>query len=214
MPSLCLGILFYLHSMKSNQPKIIGLTGGIGSGKTTAAKYFEQLGFPLYNSDLRAKEIQNTNSEVIQAITKVFGPDAYVNGEMNRPYIASITFNDKEKLQALNAIVHPAVFQDFNEWINQQTSPYIIKEAAILIESGSYKNCDLIITVNAGIETRIERAIKRDQLQREQIEARIKNQLSDEERASYADFVLDNSKDLSHLYHQIDEIVNTLNKRV
>lgn len=206
--------MFYLQSMKSIQPKIIGLTGGIGSGKTTAAKYFEELGFPLYNSDLRAKELQNNNTEVIQAITDVFGPEAYVNGEMNRPYIASITFTDKTKLQALNAIVHPAVFKDFNDWYHQQNTPYIIKEAAILIESGSYKNCDLIITVNADLETRIERTIKRDNLQREQVEARIKNQLSDEERASYADFVIDNSKDLSHLYHQIDEIVKILNKRV
>lgn len=206
--------MFYLQSMKSIQPKIIGLTGGIGSGKTTAAKYFEELGFPLYNSDLRAKELQNNNTEVIQAITDVFGPEAYVNGEMNRPYIASITFTDKTKLQALNAIVHPAVFKDFNDWYHQLNTPYIIKEAAILIESGSYKNCDLIITVNADLEKRIERTIKRDNLQREQVEARIKNQLSDEERASYADFVIDNSKDLSHLYHQIDEIVKILNKRV
>ena len=200
--------------MKSKQPQIIGLTGGIGSGKTTAAKYFKELGYPLYNSDLRAKELQNNNTEVIQAITDVFGPEAYVNGEMNRPYIASITFSDKTKLQALNAIVHPAVFKDFNDWYHQQTTPYIIKEAAILIESGSYKNCDLIITVNADLETRIERTIKRDNLQREQVEARIKNQLSDQERASYADFVIDNSKDLLHLYRQIEEIVKTLNKRL
>jgi len=200
--------------MKSKQPQIIGLTGGIGSGKTTAAKYFKELGYPLYNSDLRAKELQNNNTEVIQAITDVFGPEAYVNGEMNRPYIASITFSDKTKLQALNAIVHPAVFKDFNDWYHQQTTPYIIKEAAILIESGSYKNCDLIITVNADLETRIERTIKRDNLQREQVEARIKNQLSDQERASYADFVIDNSKDLPHLYRQIEEIVKTLNKRL
>ena len=200
--------------MKSNQPKITGLTGGIGSGKTTAAKYFEQLGFPLYNSDLRAREIQNNNPIVINKIIEVFGDEAYISGEMNRPYIASITFNDKEKLQQLNQIVHPAVFNDFNEWISQQNSPYIIKEAAILIESGSYKNCDLIITVNANIEKRIERTIKRDNLQREQVEARIKNQLTDEERSSYADFVIDNSLDLPHLHHQIEEIVKTLNKRL
>ena len=198
--------------MKNSNKKIIGLTGGIGSGKTTAGKYFEELGFPLYNSDLRARKIQNENPEVIQKIKQEFGEESYVNHEMNRPYIAAQTFNNKEKLQRLNQIVHPAVFQDFYDWIEEQDSAFIIKEAAILIESGSYKDCDIIISVVADKEIKIARTIERDGLTREQIEARMQNQLSDQERKEYSDFIIDNSQDLTYLFDQIKNIVDTIKK--
>lgn len=196
--------------MKNFNTKIIGLTGGIGSGKSTAAKYFEELGFPVYNSDLSARRIQNENEIVIQKIKKVFGENAYNENGLNRLFIAAESFQNKEKLSQLNAIVHPAVFEDFNAWIASQKSPYIIKEAAILIESGSYKDCDLIIAVVANQEIRITRTIERDQLTREQILTRINNQLTDEERMTYADFIIDNSQDLSYLYQQVERIVNKI----
>lgn len=199
--------------MKINKPKIIGITGGIGSGKTTAAKYFEALGFPLYNSDQRARMIQNNNPEVIQAIKNVFGDESYTSEGMNRPYIASKTFKDKELLQQLNAIVHPAVFKDFKDWIEQQHTDFVIKEAAILIESGSYKDCDLIISVIADQEIRITRTIERDGLTREQVEARMKNQLSDEERKEYSDYIIDNSQDLMHLQKQVKNLAAIIKKQ-
>ncbi|HEY4539827.1 MAG TPA: dephospho-CoA kinase [Faecalibacter sp.] len=199
--------------MKINKPKIIGITGGIGSGKTTAAKYFEALGFPLYNSDQRARMIQNNNPEVIQAIKNVFGDESYTSEGMNRPYIASKTFKDKELLQQLNAIVHPAVFKDFKDWIEQQHTDFVIKEAAILIESGSYKDCDLIISVIADQEIRITRTIERDGLTREQVEARMKNQLSDEERKEYSDYIIDNSQDLMHLQQQVKNLAAIIKKQ-
>lgn len=199
--------------MKKSTTKIIGLTGGIGSGKTTAAKYFEELGFPLYNSDLRARKLQNENPEVIQKIKDVFGEEAYNNEGMNRPFIASKTFNDKEKLKQLNAIVHPAVFNDFKTWIEEQNTDYVIKEAAILIESGSYKDCDIIISVVADKEIRITRTIERDGLTREQILNRMANQLTDEERKEYSDYIIDNSQDLNYLYQQVKNIVDNIKKQ-
>ncbi|WP_322971843.1 dephospho-CoA kinase [Faecalibacter sp. LW9] len=199
--------------MKINKPKIIGITGGIGSGKTTAAKYFEALGFPLYNSDQRARMIQNNNPEVIQAIKNIFGDESYTSEGMNRSYIASKTFKDKELLQQLNAIVHPAVFKDFKDWIEQQNTDFVIKEAAILIESGSYKDCDLIISVIADQEIRITRTIERDGLTREQVEARMKNQLSDEERKEYSDYIIDNSQDLMHLQQQVKNLAAIIKKQ-
>lgn len=198
--------------MKKSTIKIIGLTGGIGSGKTTAAKYFEELGFPLYNSDLRARKLQNENPKVIQKIKDVFGEEAYNDEGMNRPFIASKTFNDKEKLKQLNAIVHPAVFNDFKTWIEEQNTDYVIKEAAILIESGSYKDCDIIISVVADKEIRIARTIERDGLTREQILNRMANQLTDEERKEYSDYIIDNSQDLNYLYQQVKNIVDNIKK--
>lgn len=198
--------------MKKSTTKIIGLTGGIGSGKTTAAKYFEEFGFPLYNSDLRARKIQNENLEVITKIKEAFGEESYNDDGMNRPYIASQIFNNQEKLQQLNSIVHPAVFNDFNRWVDEQNTDYVIKEAAILIESGSYKDCDIIISVVADKEIRISRTMERDGLDREQILNRMANQLTDEERKEYSDYVIDNSQDLPYLYQQVKNIVDNIKK--
>ncbi|SFN00112.1 dephospho-CoA kinase [Algoriella xinjiangensis] len=191
--------------MKNNQPFIAGITGGIGSGKTTAAKFFEELGVPVYNSDTRAKIIQNENSEVKVKIIEAFGDEAYNQSGLNRVYIAKQVFNNNEKLKQLNQIVHPAVFNDFEEWKKQQTSKIIMKEAAILIESGSYKDCDVVISVLMDKEKRIQRIMARDGFTEEQVMARINNQISDEERIQKSDFIIDNNGDLTHLKNEVEK---------
>lgn len=191
--------------MKNNQPFIAGITGGIGSGKTTAAKFFEELGVPVYNSDTRAKIIQNENSEVKVKIIEVFGDEAYNESGLNRDYIAKQVFNNNEKLKQLNQIVHPAVFNDFEEWKKKQTSKIIMKEAAILIESGSYKDCDVVISVLMNKEKRIQRIMARDGFTEEQVMARINNQISDEERIQKSDFIIDNNGDLTHLKNEVEK---------
>lgn len=191
--------------MKNNQPFIAGITGGIGSGKTTAAKFFEELGVPVYNSDTRAKIIQNENSEVKVKIIEAFGDEAYNQSGLNRVYIAKQVFNNNEKLKQLNQIVHPAVFNDFEEWKKQQTSKIIMKEAAILIESGSYKDCDVVISVLMDKEKRIQRIMARDGFTEEQVMARINNQISDKERIQKSDFIIDNNGDLTHLKNEVEK---------
>lgn len=191
--------------MKNNQPFIAGITGGIGSGKTTAAKFFEELGVPVYNSDTRAKLIQNENSEVKVKIIEAFGDEAYNQSGLNRVYITKQVFNNNEKLKQLNQIVHPAVFNDFEEWKKQQTSKIIMKEAAILIESGSYKDCNVVISVLMDKEKRIQRIMARDGFTEEQVMARINNQISDEERIQKSDFIIDNNGDLTHLKNEVEK---------
>lgn len=174
----------------------IGLTGGIGSGKTTVARFFSLLGVPVYNSDLRARELMQHDPDLIKEITAAFGADSYIGngGELNRAYLAGIVFNNATELARLNALVHPAVFRDFDSWTLRQTSPYVIKEAAILFESGSYKDCDAVILVTAPAVLRIARVSQRDNLSEEQVRDRIKNQLSDEEKSQYARFIVSNDE--------------------
>src|SRR6185436_9087312 len=137
----------------------IGLTGGIGSGKSVVAKVFEALGIPVYYADDAAKNLMNADKELKAAILKNFGEGSYTNGELNRKYIAGIVFNDKEKLELLNALTHPATIRDAEEWIKKQTSAYIIKEAALLFESGANKNLDHVIGVDAPLPLRIKRVM-------------------------------------------------------
>ncbi|MFV8327408.1 dephospho-CoA kinase [Flavobacterium sp. ZS1P14] len=173
--------------------KIIGLTGGIGSGKTTIANYFQSFGIPVYIADDEAKKIMQS-SEIIAAIKKVFGTAIFENGVLNREQLAAIVFNDPEKLKELNKIVHPAVRRHFDQWLLQyRAAPYVIYEAAILFESGGYKNCDLIITVTAPLASRIQRVVERDETTRELVLKRIKAQWTDEERISKSDFVIKNT---------------------
>lgn len=171
----------------------VGLTGGIGSGKSTIAKVFSTLGIPIYNSDERAKELIQSNAQVKQSIVAEFGEEAYLNGEYNREFIAQQAFNNAEKLAKLNSIVHPAVRADFESWCETHTSsPYIIKEAAILFESGAYKGLDKTINVSASEQLRAERVAKRDASSIESVQQRMKNQLSDSERKELADFTIVN----------------------
>ncbi|MGV0966553.1 dephospho-CoA kinase [Empedobacter falsenii] len=200
--------------MKNNQPFVAGITGGIGSGKSTAAKFFEELGIPVYNSDTRAKTIQNENSEVKVKIIAAFGEEAYNENGLNKPFISKQVFQNNEKLKLLNSIVHPAVFQDFEDWKKAQKSDIVMKEAAILIESGSYKDCDVVISVVVDIETRIARTIKRDALSREEILARINNQISDEERIAKSDFIIDNNGDLAHLKNEVEQTFIKIKKMI
>ncbi|MGV0939619.1 dephospho-CoA kinase [Empedobacter sp. ULE_I140] len=200
--------------MKNNQPFVAGITGGIGSGKSTAAKLFEELGIPVYNSDTRAKTIQNENSEVKVKIIAAFGEEAYNENGLNKPYLSKQVFQNNEKLKLLNSIVHPAVFQDFEDWKKAQKSDIVMKEAAILIESGSYKDCDVVISVVVDIETRIARTIKRDGLSREEILARINNQISDEERIAKSDFIIDNNGDLAHLKNEVEQTFIKIKKMI
>ncbi len=171
--------------------KVVGLTGGIGSGKSTVAKVFEFLGIPCYSSDDRAKLLYN-NSEIKTQVIAVFGEDVYKNNRLNRAYLADQVFADREKLNVLNGIIHPAVQEDFEKWKSQQSTSYILKEAAILFESGSYKNCDQVILVTAPIETRIERVMARDNSSREEVLARIAKQWPDQEKIPLSDFIIRN----------------------
>lgn len=172
--------------------KIIGLTGGIGSGKTTIANHFKSLGIPIYIADEEAKKLMQSD-EIVKAIKERFGADLFENDILNRGKLAEAVFNDPDKLKQLNAIVHPAVKNHFKQWILEHNEfPTVIYEAAILFESGSYKDFDTIITVTAPIETRIQRVIARDNTSREQVLKRIEAQWTDEQRISKSDFVIEN----------------------
>ena len=172
--------------------KIIGLTGGIGSGKTTVLNLFQQQGVPVYIADIEAKKIMHSSPKVKNAITELFGEEAYVDAKLNREYIAEIVFNQKEKLLALNALVHPAVHEDFQEFVSKQQSEYVIYESALLYENKTEGSFDKVILVTAPIATRIERVQKRDGISKVQIEARINNQLPDDVKKNKADYVLYN----------------------
>jgi dephospho-CoA kinase len=171
--------------------KIIGLTGGIGSGKTTVANHFRVAGIPVYIADDEARKIMQSD-EINAEIKKNFGDTVFDNGILNREKLSGIVFNDPEKLKLLNAIIHPAVKKHFSSWIlNHKNTPYIIYEAAILFESGSYKDCDIIITVTAPLESRIQRVIQRDRTTRENVLSRINMQWNDEKRIEKSDFVIE-----------------------
>ncbi len=172
--------------------KIIGLTGGIGSGKSTVAKMFKQLGVSIYIADDEAKNMMNGDTVLKNQIIDLFGDQSYMNGKLNRPYIADIVFNDKSKLTALNTIVHPAVAQHFMLWKSKQSGDYVIKEAAILFENGGHKQCDYTILVCAPLEIRIQRVLDRDNSTREQVLSRTNNQWDDSEKIPLADFVINN----------------------
>ncbi|TDD97999.1 dephospho-CoA kinase [Flavobacterium cellulosilyticum] len=172
--------------------KIIGLTGGIGSGKTTIANHFKAAGVPVYIADDEARMIMQS-AEIVAEIKNTFGQALFEKDVLNRQKLAEIVFNNPDKLKQLNAIIHPAVKNHFDNWIlNYKNAPFIIYEAAILFESGSYLKCDQIITVIAPIESRIQRVIQRDGTTRENVLNRIKAQWNDEDRISKSDFVIDN----------------------
>ena len=188
----------------------IGITGGIGSGKTTACRLFEKLGVPVYYADDRARWIQNNDQALISKIKELFGDDIYFNGELDRTNLGKIVFSDKSKLEALNKIVHPAVFKDANDWQEFQKkngTSYTLKEAALLFESGSYKTLDKIIVVSSPIELRIERVMLRDKISREEVLKRINSQMPQEEKEKMADFVINNT-DIDNLEKQVIQLHN------
>ena len=189
--------------------KIIGLTGGIGSGKSTIAKHIEQLGIPVYIADLEAKKILET-AVVICKVIDAFGENILENNKIDRTKLSKLVFKNPEKLKILNAIIHPEVAIHFKNWvIENQNFPIVIKEAAILFESGSYKDCDKIILVTAPKEVRIQRVIKRDNLSREEIESRIANQWSEEKKEKLSDFII-NNENLADALKSAENIVSLL----
>jgi dephospho-coA kinase len=171
----------------------VGLTGGIGSGKTTIANLFAlHFSIPIYIADTKAKELVANNKQLQQEIVALLGEEAFVEGRYNTAFVAQEVFSNKEKLDKLNAIIHPYVQQDFLQWKQSQQASYVIKEAAILFESGSYRDCDFIIMVTAPLEERIKRVMLRDKIDRETVEKRIKNQWNDEKKIELSTFVIEN----------------------
>ncbi|MEO6901516.1 MAG: dephospho-CoA kinase [Bacteroidia bacterium] len=173
----------------------VGITGGIGSGKSTVCKVFELLGVPIFYADAESQKLLQNNKEIQRAIIKLFGNDILSSeGLIDRKKIAAIVFNDVQKLRNLNEILHPAVFTHFENWVKKQVGCYVIKEAAILFESGANKQVDKIITVTCPIDIRINRVIKRDGVTYQSVEKRILNQRSDEEKVRYSQFVINNDE--------------------
>jgi dephospho-CoA kinase len=172
----------------------IGITGGIGSGKTTVCKIFETLGIPIYYADDRAKHLMTADETLITGIQNLFGMAAYApDGSLNRPYIAQIAFNDPSKLKALNALVHPAVRYDAKMWHESQLNkPYTLQEAALLFENGSYSLFDKIIVVSAPQEVRLQRVLQRDKIDSKAVLARMAQQLPEMDKLNKADFVVYN----------------------
>ena len=185
--------------------KIVGLTGGIGSGKTTVAKMFEKLGVPVYYADKEAKRLMKESKSLKQGIIALLGEKAYRNDDINRPYIAQIVFQDKKQLKELNALVHPIVESDFIKWLGALDSSYVIQENALIFENDKRSKYDVVITVTAPLTLRLERVMKRDGVSEKQVFDRIENQLDDEIKTRYADFVVSNIN-LKKCKDQVQEI--------
>jgi len=171
----------------------IGITGGIGSGKTTVCRVFEILGIPVFNADAEAKSIMVTDVSLIDSIKKEFGKESYFsNNELNRKYLADRVFNNQEALTILNGLVHPVTIKAFADWSLKQKSPYVIKEAAILIESGSYQDCDFVIVVTSPEDVRIKRVIDREGINEDSVRTRMSKQMPEEKKKELADFIIIN----------------------
>ena len=183
----------------------VGLTGGIGAGKSTALFIFKSLGVPVYKADDRAKWLINNHPEIIQALSNQFGNEIYINGQINAAHLSNIVFKDSEKLKILNGIVHPEVANDFGNWCALQNADYIVKEAAILIESKAYLGLDKIILVTSDKEERIKRIMVRDGVSEQDVLQRMRNQMSDEQKIPFADYIIENDLKNS-LVEQIKKI--------
>jgi len=171
-----------------------GVTGGIGSGKSTVAKIFAVLGVPVYYADDASKRIMNSDPEVIELITRHFTEEAYKDGILDRSFIALKVFNNKENLELLNSLVHPATIRDADRWLSMQQAPYVIKEAALLFESGSYAALDYVIGVSAPYELRLQRTIARDHSNRDQVIARMSRQIDENIKMKLCDFIVYNDE--------------------
>jgi dephospho-CoA kinase len=191
--------------------KVIGLTGGIGSGKTTIASMFKNLGVPVYIADEEAKKLMYSNV-IKEKVIKLLGEEAYINNELNRKYISSKVFKDKHLLERLNEIVHPEVGKHFNKWLKTQNGIYVIKEAAVLFENGSYKNCDKTILIISDEQKRIARVVKRDQTSTDKVVNIIENQWTDNQKIKLANFVIENNSDLESLKTKVYTIHQELVK--
>jgi dephospho-CoA kinase len=197
-------------SSKRNRPLLIGLTGGIGSGKTTISKIFNAFGVKVFNSDIVAKTLLNTNEDIRKEVVSTFG-NVYDHNRINTRKLASIVFNNSELLSKLNQIIHPKVQQEFINWVDKNYSEKILlKEAAILIESGGYKEIDEIILIVADAQTRIKRVINRDNSSENDVLKRIEKQLKDEEKIKFSNYIIYNN-DTDLLIPQVEGILKRLN---
>lgn len=172
----------------------VGLTGGIGSGKSTIAKIFEVLGIPVYYSDLATRELMNEDEELKKELIRHFGEESYKDGLLNRPYISSIVFANKERLELLNALTHPPTIRHAEQWMKKQTTPYAIKEAALIFESGSSEHLDFIIGVYAPIPLRIQRAMHRDNISSDEVRLRMNRQIDEEMKMKLCDAIVINDE--------------------
>lgn len=172
---------------------VVGITGGIGSGKTTIAKFFEEFGIPVYHADKEAKALMNRSKVIRRKLIALFGEDAYVDNKLNRAYLRNQIFEDSELLKKMNAIVHPKVGAHFKRWVKKQTAPYVLKEAAIIFENNLQSQYHYIITVVADQDQRIQRVVERDNVNASSVKAIIANQLPDEEKIKLSDFVIKNN---------------------
>jgi dephospho-CoA kinase len=188
---------------------IVGLTGGIGSGKSTVAQLLVTMGYPVYNSDDRAKWLQNNHPDIVNLIILLLGADVYSGGILNRALVASRVFADSELLQGLNEIVHPAVARDFADWVAAQKSTLLFKESAILLETGIYKQCDALVVVTAQEVLRVQRVANRDGASESEIQKRLKNQKPEAEKVALADFVIVND-DISPIIPQVLKMIQQL----
>ena len=192
---------------------VVGLTGGIGSGKTTVAKMFSKLGVPIYIADDEAKKLMRKSKVIKRKLIALFGEAAYVDGELNKPFIASIIFKDKNILKDMNAIIHPRVARHFEKWAVKQDTPYVIKEVAILFENGGDKFCDYVLTVTAPKAVKIERVLVRDHSSKEKVEAIMNNQWTDAEKIKRSHFVIENT-DLEKTKKQVAKVHLEILKKI
>ena len=191
----------------------VGLTGGIGSGKSTVAKILLELGFPVYNSDKRAKWLMNNNSILKNNISSIFGENSYINGVLNTNFISNIVFSNPDKIVQLNSLVHPSVSKDFDKWLKLNISHNIIfKEAAILIESGAYLKMNKIILVESRNDLKIERISKRDSTDFDSVKKRMDSQSSDIKNKKYVDYIIENNETLESLNTKVNLVIQQIKK--
>ena len=192
---------------------IVGLTGGIGSGKTTVAKMFNTLGIPTYIADDEAKKLMKRSKVIKRKLTALFGENTYINNELNRSFIASVIYSDKNYLSKMNAIVHPKVAKHFLRWLNKQKAAYVLKESAILFETNGHKQCDFVVLVTASKDMKIKRLLNRDKTNKEKIKAIMDNQLNDDEKEKRSDFIIINTT-LEDTKKQVETIHKSLLKQL
>jgi dephospho-CoA kinase len=191
----------------------LGVTGGIGSGKTSVCKVFDVLGIPVFSADDEAKKVMEVDTGIILKLNAIAQKDLYSTGTLDRAALAKLIFNNRSMLEKVNSIVHPVVFSRFSEWAKKQSAPYVIMESAILFESGGWKMVDRIITVTAPVEERIERVMHRSNITREEVLERIKNQTADSEKIKQSHYVIDNSENamiipaILNIHHDILKLI-------
>jgi|TARA_B100001094_G_scaffold135969_1_gene131642 dephospho-CoA kinase len=193
--------------------KHIGLTGGIGSGKTTVSKILVKNGIPVYDSDSNAKLLMNSSNEIKKLIINHFGKLSYTNNKLNNKYISKIIFNNPVEMNRINSLIHPFVHDNFNKWKNNFSSKYVIFESAIIFETGSYEKFDFNILVLSDIEKRIKRVINRDFSSEDDVLTRIKSQWIDDKKIPFADYVIKNNKSFKSLENNVLMMIDTLNKK-